>query len=492
MHLQKVVVEIIRLIMYNKNICKKRRVDMVFSSTTFLFLFLPIVLILYYNPFFKSLQFKNAILIVSSIFFYAWGEPFYVLLMLGSILINWALGIGVDKNRENRIGKLILALSVVINIGMLFVFKYLSFTLENINLIFKSDIAVPSITLPIGISFFTFQAMSYVIDVYRRDGEVQKNPCNVALYISFFPQLIAGPIVRYQTIADQIKQRHENFDDFTNGVYRFMLGFVKKVLIANNVAAVADGIFDSTLESVSSAWLGAIAYSLQILFDFSGYSEMAIGLGKMFGFEFLENFDYPYLSKSVSEFWRKWHISLGTWFRDYVYFPLGGSRVKKKSRLVLNLFVVWSLTGIWHGANWTFAVWGLLYFAILTLEKLTGFAKKLKGFGHIYTMLLVVIGWVIFRAENLKAALTYLKAMFGLGSLPVWSDNTVFYLSNYGFFLGLGLICCFPIINLVRRKLRSEKSCLTVIFGFVLLILFVISLTYTINGTYNPFIYFNF
>lgn len=464
---------------------------MVFSSTTFLFLFLPIVLIAYYNPFFKSLNFKNAILIISSIFFYAWGEPFNVLLMLGSILINWALGLAVDKNRDNKMGKAMLALSVIFNIGMLFVFKYLTFTLENINLIFGKQLDTLNITLPIGISFFTFQAMSYVIDVYRRNGEVQKNPCNVALYISFFPQLIAGPIVRYQTIAEQIKQRHENFDEFTDGVFRFMLGFVKKVLIANNVAVVADGIFDAPLDSVSSAWLGAAAYSLQILFDFSGYSEMAIGLGKMFGFEFLENFDYPYLSKSVSEFWRRWHISLGTWFRDYVYFPLGGSRVKK-SRLVLNLFVVWTLTGIWHGANWTFLVWGLLYFVLLALEKLTGFASKIKVLGHVYTMLFVVIGWVIFRAESLAKAWEYIKAMFGFGSLTLIGENTVFYLSNYGFFLCLGLVFCFPILRTLKKKINVKKPIYTGLFGLLLLALFAVSLTYTINGTYNPFIYFNF
>ncbi|HAX83754.1 MAG TPA: membrane-bound O-acyltransferase family protein, partial [Ruminococcaceae bacterium] len=291
---------------------------MVFSSAPFLFLFLPIVLIAYYNPIIKSLAFKNAVLIVSSIFFYAWGEPIYVLLMLGSIIINWALGLVVDKNRDNKKSRAALVLSVIVNIGMLFVFKYLTFTLENINALLHTDFNTLNITLPIGISFFTFQAMSYVIDVYRGNGEVQKNPCYVALYISFFPQLIAGPIVRYQTIADQIKNRNENFDDFTNGVYRFMIGFIKKVLIANNVAVVADGIFDGEVDSVACAWIGAIAYTLQILFDFSGYSEMAIGLGKMFGFNFLENFDYPYISKSVSEFWRRWHISLGTWFRDYV------------------------------------------------------------------------------------------------------------------------------------------------------------------------------
>lgn len=464
---------------------------MVFSSTTFLFLFLPLVLIAYYNPIFKSLAFKNAVLIVSSIFFYAWGEPVYVLLMLASILVNWALGLIVDKNRADTKGKAALAASVVVNIGMLFVFKYLTFTLQNINLLFHTDFNTLNITLPIGISFFTFQAMSYVIDVYRGDGEVQKNPCNVALYISFFPQLIAGPIVRYQTIAEQIKQRHESFDEFTNGAYRFMIGFVKKVLIANNVAIVADGIFDSEVGSVASAWLGAVAYTLQILFDFSGYSEMAIGLGKMFGFDFLENFDYPYISKSVSEFWRRWHISLGTWFRDYVYFPLGGSRVKK-SRLVLNLFVVWTLTGIWHGANWTFLIWGLFYFVILTLEKLTGFPQKLGFFSHIYTMLLVIIGWVFFRAQDIASAWSYLKDMFGFGSLPLYDSTTMFYLSNYKFFLILGLICCFPIIRTVKRKVNTDKPVYTILFGIILIAAFLISVTYTVKGTYNPFIYFNF
>ena len=465
---------------------------MVFSSTTFLFLFLPVVLIAYYNPFIKSLAFKNAVLILSSIFFYAWGEPIYVLLMLGSILANWLLGLIVDKNRENGKSKAALVISVIVNIGMLFVFKYLTFTLKNINALLHTDINTLNITLPIGISFFTFQAMSYVIDVYRRDGEVQKNPCNVALYISFFPQLIAGPIVRYQTIADQIKSRNENFADFTNGAYRFMIGFVKKVLIANNVAIVADGIFDSEVGSVSSAWLGAIAYTLQIFFDFSGYSEMAIGLGKMFGFEFLENFDYPYISKSVSEFWRRWHISLGTWFRDYVYFPLGGSRVKKKSRLVFNLFVVWSLTGIWHGANWTFLVWGLFYFVILTLEKLTGFSKKLGAFSHIYTMLLVIVGWVVFRSNDIASAWNYLKDMFGFGALPFYDSTTVFYLSNYSFFLVLGIICCFPIIRTIRKRVDTNKPIYIIISGIVLILTFLISVTYTIKGTYNPFIYFNF
>ncbi len=464
---------------------------MIFSTTTFLFLFLPIILIVYYNPFLKSLQFRNAVLIISSIFFYAWGEPVFVLLMLLSIFVNWILGLFVEKERGTNKAKAAVTVSVVFNLGLLFVFKYLTFTLENINALFGTNLNTFDIVLPIGISFFTFQAMSYVIDVYRGNGEVQKNPFNVALYISFFPQLIAGPIVRYQTIADQIKERHENFYDFTNGVYRFMIGFCKKVLIANNVALVADEVFGNTDNSAATAWIGAIAYTLQILFDFSGYSEMAIGLGKMFGFTFLENFDYPYISKSVSEFWRRWHISLGTWFRDYVYFPLGGSRVKK-SRLVFNLFVVWLCTGIWHGANWTFVLWGLLYFVILTLEKLTGFAEKLKGFGHIYTMFFVIMGWVLFRAENIGKAWEYIKTMFGAGSAGLFDETALFYLSNYKFYFIAGMLCCFPIIPFVKKRINTEKAAIKIVSGLFLLTVFILSLTFIIKGSYNPFIYFNF
>lgn len=467
---------------------------MVFSSTTFLFLFLPAVLILYYNPIIKNLAFRNAILIVSSIFFYAWGEPFFVLLMLASIMLNWLFGLGVSRFRDISISKakLFVALSVIVNLGMMFVFKYLTFTLENINALFSSNLDTLDIALPIGISFFTFQAMSYVIDVYRGNGAVQKNPFNVALYIAFFPQLIAGPIVRYQTIANQINYRKENFNDFSDGVYRFMLGFCKKVLIANNVASVADEIFGSSEISVATAWIGAIAYTLQIFFDFAGYSEMAIGLGKMFGFHFLENFNYPYISKSVSEFWRRWHISLGSWFRDYVYFPLGGSRVKKKSRLVFNLFVVWLLTGVWHGANWTFILWGLLYFVLLAVEKLTKFPEKLKFFSHIYTMLFVIIGWVLFRADSLSFAFDYLKTMFFVSGAEMFDSKTLFFLDNYKFYLIAGIIACFPIAPKIREKIKINKNVYEFIASVALLITFIISLTFTIKGSYNPFIYFNF
>ena len=464
---------------------------MVFSSTTFMFLFLPVVLIAYYNPFFKSVSVKNAILLLSSIFFYAWGEPVYVLLMLGSVLINWIFGLVIDRNRENKKSKLALVTAVAINLGILFVFKYLTFALENINALFHTDIDTLNITLPIGISFFTFQAMSYVIDVYRGDGEVQKNPCNTALYISFFPQLIAGPIVRYQTIADQIRERHENFDDFANGAYRFMIGFVKKVLIANNVAMVADGIFDSEVGSVASAWLGAVAYTLQIFFDFSGYSEMAIGLGKMFGFTFLENFDYPYISKSVSEFWRRWHISLGTWFRDYVYFPLGGSRVKK-SRLVFNLFVVWTLTGIWHGAGYNFLLWGFILFLLIATEKyLTGkFLNSHPAIGHIYMILIIPLMWAVFAVSDMRELgilFTRLFPFFGTGALSVFKYDFLKYLKEYFLFFIVSILFS---TRLPYKLLERIKN--SVFVPILLLVIFSASIYCMYKGFDDPFLYFRF
>lgn len=385
---------------------------MLFSSEIFLFVFLPCTLFVYYVLLHKSRQLQNIFLALISLFFYAWGEPYFVLIMLGSILCNWWFAIMVDRHRDDATYvRLIITGMLVVNLGIMFVFKYLMFTLENVNILLGSGISVPTIALPIGLSFFTFQAISYVIDVYRQNGEVQKNPMNVALYISFFPQLIAGPIVRYQTVAEQIKNRKETVADFSEGCTRFILGLSKKVLLSNNFALIADAAFTEGELTLHFAWVGAIAYTLQIYYDFSGYSDMAIGLGKMFGFHFLENFDYPYVSKSISEFWRRWHISLGSWFRDYVYFPLGGSRVKSKTRLVFNLFVVWFLTGIWHGANWTFIVWGLMYFILIALEKLTRFEKKLGVLGHVYSMFFVVIGWVIFRAENIGQAVQYIATM---------------------------------------------------------------------------------
>ena len=342
---------------------------MLFSSTIFIYLFLPLVLFFNFIVFKWSRLLQNINLLFASLFFYAWGEPKYVFLMMGSIVVNWFMGLMISKKRDKqKQSKLIVALDVTFNLGVLFVFKYLTFTGNIIDSLFGVSLPIPNIALPIGISFFTFQAMSYVIDVYRQKGEVQTNILYVGLYISFFPQLIAGPIVRYETIADQIKNRKETLDDFFDGFARFVIGLSKKVLLANTFAILADNAFDGAKNgdsiSVMFGWLGAIAYSLQIFFDFSGYSDMAIGLGRIFGFQFLENFDYPYVSKSITEFWRRWHMSLGTWFRDYLYFPLGGSRCSR-GRNIFNLFVVWLLTGLWHGANFTFIVWGLMYFLLL-------------------------------------------------------------------------------------------------------------------------------
>ena len=473
---------------------------MLFSSTTFLYLFLPIVLFFYYVLFKKSRRLQNIWLLIVSLFFYAWGEPTFVLIMIGSIIVNWAFGLLVDRWRDYKsISKLIIAIDVAINLSILFVFKYLTFTGSIFNSVFGVDLHIPDIALPIGISFFTFQAMSYVIDVYREKGEVQKNILYVGLYISFFPQLIAGPIVRYETIADQIRNRKETFNDFFDGFARFVVGLSKKVLLANSFAVLADQTFDTVHNgdsvSVLFSWLGAIAYTLQIFFDFSGYSDMAIGLGKMFGFHFLENFDYPYISTSITEFWRRWHISLGTWFRDYVYIPLGGSRVSK-GRNIFNLFVVWLLTGIWHGANYTFIIWGLMYFVLLTIEKTTGLHQKGKSSGGkaikwIYTILFVVLGWVIFRSDSIHDAFTYIKSMFCL------SQNTFFDGMFWGYFtqnailLLIGIILCTPIIKMLKNRIR--KNWIVEIIEVVLLIaLFVLSVASLISSSYNPFIYFNF
>lgn len=471
-----------------------------FSSLPFLIVFLPVVLFGYFVVLRKWRVAQNVFLLLASLVFYAWGEPKFVFVMIGSILFNWLMGLLIDRRRDKKAAKALVALDVAGNLGLLFVFKYLMFTLNNINSLFGTSLTVPTITLPIGISFFTFQAMSYVLDVYRGDGKVQKNPLYVGLYISLFPQLIAGPIVRYQTVAEEIENRRETWTDFSDGVVRFMVGFLKKVLLANTMGLIADGIFDSA-EPVSAAasWLGLIAYTLQIYYDFAGYSDMGIGLGRMFGFHFLENFDYPYISTSITEFWRRWHISLGTWFRDYVYIPLGGSRVKKP-RLVFNLFVVWALTGIWHGANWTFVVWGLLYFVLLTFEKLTGVEKKLKSkawlpLKYIYTMVFVCLGWLVFRAESLGDALAYFKTMLGIGTTTV-DDTFVFYVTNYLVLLLAAAVFAVPVAPWLRKKTdrlsKAPKAVCDVAYTVMLFALFLVSISYIVKGSYNPFIYFNF
>ena len=445
---------------------------------------------------------QNVFLLLASLGFYAWGEPWFVLIMLASIVGNWIFGMLVDKARTSKAkSRAVILIMLAFNIAIIFVFKYLMFTLKTINAIAGTDISVPQIALPIGISFFTFQAISYVIDVYREKGEMQKNLLNVGLYIAFFPQLIAGPIVRYETISDQIMGRRESYEDFSRGVCRFIVGLSKKVLLANNFAVVADQSFAFSAAdncSVAFAWLGAIAYTLQIYFDFSGYSDMAIGLGAMFGFHFPENFNYPYISKSVAEFWRRWHISLGSWFRDYVYFPLGGSRVKSKARLVFNLFIVWLLTGIWHGANFTFIAWGLIYFVLISLEKLTNFEKRSvnSAVRYIYTMFFVVIGWVFFRADSIVEGIGVVGKMFGAGASGLTDANfTVFMKENIWYFI-FGIVFSTPIAKklgeYVSEKTGGSNPLIAVLYSVCLTAGMLVSLSYLIKGAYNPFIYFNF
>ncbi len=417
---------------------------------------------------------RNILLLVFSLLFYAWGEPKFVLVMICSIILNYIFGLLVTKKYK----KLWVVLSLTFNLGLLFVFKYLTYSLEIIG------IRAVQIALPIGISFFTFQALSYVLDVYRGDAPVQKNPLNLGLYISFFPQLIAGPIVRYDTFASQIKNRKHSSEKFADGIVRFCMGLGKKVLLANNMALIVDKAFtmDGNM-TVLFAWLGAISYMLQIYFDFSGYSDMAIGLAKMFGFDLLENFNFPYISKSITEFWRRWHISLSTWFRDYVYIPLGGSRVDSKKRAIFNLFVVWSLTGIWHGANLTFLIWGLYYFILLIVEKSSRYKlEKHTVTSHIVTLLLVLFGWVIFRADNIQMMVNYFKVMFG--GATFYNNSILFYLNEYKWFYIAGILCLIP---LFKGKKWFED--ITYILAPIVLI---ISISYIVKGAYNPFIYFNF
>ena len=377
----------------------------------------------------------------------------------------------------------------------------MKFTFDNVNDLFGTNISVPEVALPIGISFFTFQAISYVVDVYKKSGNVQRNPLNVGLYISFFPQLIAGPIVRYETVAAEIKSRNENWEDFVYGMERFILGLGKKVIISNSVAIVADYCFNNVGNhdiSILLAWIGSICYTLQIFFDFSGYSDMAIGLGRMFGFHFGENFNYPYVCKSVTDFWRRWHISLSSWFRDYVYIPLGGSRVSI-ARNIFNLFVVWTLTGIWHGASWNFIVWGWFYFIILVFEKMSGFPDKFKTkFGkvcyRIFTIVAVNFGWVLFRANDLPTAILYIKKMLGLCNNSLVDRKALYILLDNRWVIIAAIIFSTPILKTIDKKLKSEKTrfIAQILKSLGIILILIISVCSVVSSSYNPFIYFNF
>ncbi|MCV2268427.1 MBOAT family protein [Clostridioides difficile] len=471
---------------------------MIFSSLTFLFAFLPVVFILY---FLVNDKLKNFVLLLTSLFFYAWGEPKYIFLMLGSIVVNYIFGLKVSSDNKKE-QKLWLTLSVIFNISLLVIFKYSNFFVDNFNALFNSHISIPTIALPLGISFFTFQTMSYVIDVYRKDGRVQRNIFDLALYVSLFPQLVVGPIVRYQTVDEQISKRIYSNEKFAVGVNRFICGLAKKVILANQLGMVADGVFSANIAnlSIAESWLGIICYTLQIYFDFSGYSDMAIGLGKIFGFDFLENFNYPYISQSVSEFWRRWHISLSSWFRDYVYIPLGGNRVSPIKQYT-NLFVVWSLTGIWHGANWTFLTWGIYYGILISIEKvfLGKLLKKVPQiFRHIYLILIVMIGWVFFRADNIVQASEFVQVLFGVGSNPICNNSFIMYINDYGYIIILSIIFAIPIIPKLKSILKSKtKKLVESNFVYMLHSTFLVALMFIvvvilINSTYNPFLYFRF
>ncbi|MBR2742752.1 MAG: MBOAT family protein [Clostridia bacterium] len=487
---------------------------MLFSSTVFIYAFLPAVLLLYYavfKPVLKNMIYRNVLLFGASIFFYAWGEPRFVFVMLLSVAANWLFALLINKYEGTKRARLMLILSLVFNLGIIFIFKYLMFFMENVNALFGAQLLIPVIDLPIGISFFTFQSISYVADVYRKKGEAQKNILNVGLYIAFFPQLIAGPIVRYQTIAEQINGRKETLAGFSYGFCRFVTGLAKKVLIANQAAVIADAAFSGGPSSVMTAWLGAAAYTIQIYFDFSGYSDMAIGLGQMFGFKFLENFNYPYIAKSVTEFWRRWHISLGTWFRDYVYIPMGGSRVSGRARLFINLFVVWLLTGIWHGASWNFIVWGLYYLVFLVLEKMlypdavknqSAAPTKTRALWHVYTLLVVLFGWVLFRAATLSDALMYMGAMFGGAGVPFVSDDFLMFVSEKRWYLILGAAFSCPLAPFISKKLyafrgenkprRALSLAMDIAYPAAYALLLLLCTAFLLKNTYNPFIYFNF
>jgi alginate O-acetyltransferase complex protein AlgI len=466
---------------------------MVFSSILFLFYFLPITLILYFII--PKIPWKNLVLFVMSLLFYAWGEPVYVVIMLFSTFFDYVNGLLLEKYEGNqKARKRVLLVSVLVNLGILGFFKYTDFIIGNINALTGLGIPLLHLALPIGISFYTFQTMSYTIDVYRGDAPVQHSVIAFGSYVALFPQLIAGPIVRYNTIAEQLQGRKESTDKFSEGLIRFIAGLGKKVLLANNIGYVWDTVNAMGLGEVSvlTAWLGIIAYTFQIYFDFSGYSDMAIGLGKMFGFDFLENFNYPYVSRSITEFWRRWHMSLGTWFREYVYIPLGGNR-KGMARMYFNTFVVWMATGLWHGASWNFVLWGLYYGILLVIEKtfLLKLLDKLPGFiSNVYTMFLVIIGWALFAMEDLNRCLSYIGLMFGQGATALYDQQGLYLLlSNLPILIVL-IIASTPWPRLLFRKMTDKR--LYILRPVLGIVLFLVCTAYLVDSTYNPFLYFRF
>ncbi len=466
---------------------------MLFSSIPFLYYFLPCVLILY---FISPRCLKNAVLLISSLVFYGWGEPKYVFLMVISILVGYVSGLLIEKFEGTVYSKISMIAGVVIGLGFLGYYKYADFFIENFNAVTGLSLPILRIALPIGISFYTFQIVSYVIDVYRKETKAQRNIINLAAYITMFPQLIAGPIVRYVDIEVQLRERKHTVDKISLGIRRFILGLSKKILIANALGELCDIFRETAGPSVLFAWIYGIAFSLHIYFDFSGYSDMAIGLGHIFGFDFLENFNYPYISKSVTEFWRRWHMSLGSWFRDYLYIPLGGNRVGKV-RWFFNIFVVWLATGFWHGAAWNFIVWGLMFGVLLVIEKLwlLEFLKKHNIISRIYVLFVVMISFIIFNAPTMYQAWVDIISLFGAGNLPLVTVDTLYYLRSYALIFVLAFIGATPLMKIIVNKInRTEvgNKILNVAEPVVLASLLVVMTAFLVDGSFNPFLYFRF
>lgn len=465
---------------------------MLFSSIPFLYYFLPLVLAVY---FLTPARFRNAVLLLASLIFYAWGEPKYVLLMLASILSGYGFGLLQERYRGQKGAKLVCGLSVAVSLSFLLYFKYADFFLENFNAATGLGVPLLRIALPIGISFYTFQIISYTVDVYRGEP-AQKNLIHLAAYVAMFPQLIAGPIVRYSDIAQQLEHRSHSTALAAEGVRRFLIGLGKKILIANQLGELCSVFRASDEKSVLFYWLYAVAFALHIYFDFSGYSDMAIGLGKVFGFHFLENFNYPYISASITEFWRRWHMSLGTWFRDYVYIPLGGNRVGR-ARQLLNILVVWMLTGFWHGAAWNFVVWGLMFAVLLIMEKLWLLKplSKCRPLAHLYVVFFVVISFVIFNAENMGQALSDIGGLFGAGGIPLVSAEAVYCLRSFALVLILAVLGATPLLRngLVRlSQYPTAGKVLNTLEPFTLFVLLLVMTGYLVDGSFNPFLYFRF
>ncbi|MFC1929836.1 MBOAT family O-acyltransferase [Chloroflexota bacterium] len=464
---------------------------MVFSSLEFIFRFLPVALLLY---FIAPRKLKNPILLIASLFFYAWGEPIYVFLMIFSCVVNYALAIPIDKHRGTAKSKVALVASIVISLALLGFFKYADFFVVNINNILGTSISPLYLPLPIGISFYTFQILSYTIDVYRNNAPVQKNPIALSTYITLFPQLIAGPIVRYNSIAQDLTDRKHSLALFTEGVHRFVIGLGKKVFIANNVALIWELSKTTADPSVLLNWLGIIGFSFQIYFDFSGYSDMAIGLGRMLGFRYQENFNFPYISKSITEFWRRWHMSLSQWFRDYLYIPLGGNRVSMP-RWIFNILIVWSLTGFWHGASWNFMFWGFYFGVLLLVERLflSKVLERLPGaVGHIYTLLIVLISWVIFELGSPADIFHYLGNMFAVNGIDIYNFESFYILKSNLVLLLIAGIGAVPLFKNVYERYSTIIFVRAVIMPVFYVIVLTVSIAYLIDSSFNPFLYFRF